>query len=78
MHIQLKEALEKILTIDARSGNNGYAIAYARTALAFPEMSNQSMKMQVRYVISNLQYWRGEEARETKKILNDFLNGRIN
>jgi hypothetical protein len=78
MHTQLKEALEKILTIDERSGNNAYAIAYAGTALEFPYMTNQGMKIQVRYVLSNLQFWRGQEARETKKVLNDFLNGRLN
>ncbi len=80
MNKQLETALRVVLSIKKNIGNNAYAIAYARTALEFfPEdASKKAMKVQVRYVLSNLQYWRGEEARATKKVLNDFVNDRLN
>jgi hypothetical protein len=77
MNEQLKNALEKVIKIKKNVGNNAYAIAYVQTVLWISNPSEKTMKCQVRYILSNLQYWRGEEARETKKVLNDFINGRL-
>ena len=34
-------------------------------------MVGEEMKVQILYVLSNLQYWRGERAKEVKKILKE-------
>lgn len=48
-----------------------YAISYARAAA---RMVGEELRAQVPYVLSNLQNWRGEEAREAKRILRAFLS----
>ena len=30
------------------------------------------LSMQINYLLSNLQYWRGEEARYVKKVLKEY------
>jgi thymidylate kinase len=78
MNIQLKEALQAVLNISKDTGFTPYAKAYARAALEIiPNGSKEAMIIQVRYVLSNLQYWRGQDARDTKKVLNDYINGRL-
>lgn len=81
MDKKLKNALEEIMTINENAGNNAYAIAYAKSALEFGFRDGclytaddiNWLRTQCRYILSNLQYWRGERAREIKKILNDFI-----
>ena len=34
-------------------------------------MVGEEMKVQILYVLSNLQYWKGERAKEVKKILKE-------
>jgi len=35
-------------------------------------MIGKELKVQILYILSNVRIWRGEEARETKKILKAF------
>ena len=34
-------------------------------------MVGEELKVQILYVLSNLQYWRGERAKEVKKVLKE-------
>ena len=50
-----------------------YAKAYADAALtAYWADGDKGLEMQIPYVLSNLQGWRGDLARETKKELKTF------
>ncbi len=48
------------------------AKVYARAALR-DEMSGKELCVQIRYILCNLQYWRGDKAREVKKALNFII-----
>lgn len=76
MEKELKDALKKVLTLDD-SGFKDYAKAYAKAALNSPvthyEMEGEGLKIQVNYVLSNLGYWRGPEAKATKAVFKKFL-----
>ena len=45
-----------------------------------PRSPDYADSVQLTYIVGNLQHWRGETARESKKILNDYVkqinNGR--
>ena len=60
----LQEALATVL----RDSNNGYAKAYADTAFGM-NSNDPGLKTQLLYVLSNLQYWRGEQAKQVKAVL---------
>ena len=59
--------------------NNPYAQAYLQ---AIPEAielggnlggeAENSLKVQILYAVSNMAYWRGEPAKEVKKVLREF------
>ena len=55
-----------------------YAKTYANASIeAFFAYGNEGLEMQIPYVLSNLQHWRGELARNTKaelKTFNRFTN----
>lgn len=72
MDEKLKEALERVLKAPD-TGFIPYAKTYANAALRNPytgtEMEGHELKVQLLYVSSNLQYWRGEEARGVKETL---------
>ncbi len=51
---------------------NGKGTEYAKTyAAAGLEMTDEDLRVQVLYVLSNLQYWRGPIAREVKQALKN-------
>ncbi len=56
--------------MDINSDNNfiNYAKTYAYAALK-RELGEKATICQINYILSNLSYWRGEEARKTKKII---------
>jgi hypothetical protein len=66
------EAIKAVL----EESNNPYAKTYAR-ALPQARMEAQQMgmgadygeRLQIPYILSNLQYWRGDRAREVKAAL---------
>ncbi len=47
-----------------------YAKAYAQTGQGL--VSLESIKVQVLYILNNLQYWRGDLARQTKAALKSL------
>lgn len=57
--VEIKKEFVKIVG----AAKDPYAVAYAQAGLL---LSGVSLRLQVRYVLNNLQTWRGEEARETK------------
>lgn len=70
---ELKSALRTVLRECPSSGYGEYAKAYARAALLHPitgePMRGVELRTQVLYVLSNLTYWRGENARRIKMTL---------
>jgi hypothetical protein len=34
-------------------------------------MAGEELRVQILYILSNLEYWRGQEAREVKKVLKE-------
>jgi len=69
----VRAALKAVVLETPSSGFNDYARAYAQAALNHPhnggEMENEELKVQLLYVLNNLQYWKGERAKEVKAIL---------
>jgi hypothetical protein len=63
------------------SGYKDYAKAYANAALKSPvtgvEMEGEELEVQVRYVLSNLGYWKGYQAQVTKDIFKKFLGIKV-
>ena len=53
--------------IEAIKDNREYSIRYE------PRSADHADSVQLTYIVANLQYWRGETARESKKILNDYI-----
>ena len=76
MDAQLKAALQRVQQLPDNVGFNAYAKTYARAALHNPytgkEMEGDELKTQLLYVLNNLTYWRGEEARQAKSLLKKF------
>ena len=81
MEKELKDALELVLTL-SDSGYKDYAKAYANAALKSPvtgvEMEGEELEVQVRYVLSNLGYWKGYQAQVTKDVFKKFVGIKIN
>lgn len=53
------------------SSNNDYAKAYAKAGLNM--YSHDEISSQALYILSNLSRWSGTLARDTKKILKEFI-----
>lgn len=72
----LLEALDKAMKNDKR----GYASAYIKAIPDAAEEGEQfpghtptsAVQFQLVYVLSNLQYWKGEEAKEAKKVIKAY------
>ena len=69
----VKAALKAVMLETPSSGYSDYARTYAQAALNHPysggEMKNEELKVQLLYVLNNLQYWKGDRAKEVKAIL---------
>ena len=69
----VKTALKAVILEAPSSGYNDYARAYAQAALNHPysggEMQSEELKVQLLYVMNNLQYWKGDRAKEVKAVL---------
>ena len=63
-----------LLRLVIKNANDPYAKAYATAGLA---MAGKELKVQVLYVLSNLQYWRGSQAKEVKKKLKEYVKEMI-
>jgi len=67
---EVKTILSTIMKIPSKPGYNSYAQAYAEAGLS---MYGTMLKAQIPYVLSNLQYWKGSTARESKAKLKEFI-----
>ena len=68
---EVRLALGKIMKLPSSVGFTGYAQSYANAALQM-QMTDRALEVQLLYVLNNLQQWRGEEAREVKKLLKAY------
>ena len=64
---QLEAVLREVLNQPAK-GNLAYAQSYTR-AIFEADMRGRELKCQLGYVLVNLSYWKGFEARRVKKII---------
>ena len=71
MEEELRKALGTVTSQDDNLANMPQAITYARACLVIG-MEGLELKTQLLYVLTNLTYWRGEEAKETKAILKKY------
>mgnify|MGYP001565151008 CR=1 FL=1 len=67
---EVRQALRKVMEAPD-TGFTAYAQTYALAALQM-HMVDEEMRVQLLYVLNNLQQWRGEEARQTKSILKAY------
>jgi hypothetical protein len=65
---EVKAAINKILK-DRNNKVLNYAINYSLGAL---EMTGYELRVQCRYILNNLQYWRNPDAAEVRTILKQF------
>ena len=65
---EVKKILKKILKLPDK-GFIPYAKSYARAGLG---MTGYELKIQVLYILNNLVFWRGEEARTAKAYLKGY------
>ena len=63
---QTTDDLFKIILRQESKGMMSYAQEYAKAGIG---MQGKMLKVQILYVLCNLNGWRGEEAREVKKAL---------
>lgn len=79
--IELRAALQRVVTwADTSSGVNApiarqYALAVPQAMMEAVQMGRDpedGLSTQINYLLTNLQYWRGEEARYVKKVLKEY------
>ena len=50
-----------------------YAVGYAEYGLSISDI--HEAQVQALYILNNIQYWRGPEAKEVRQTLKDFSKG---
>ena len=66
-------SLVKALRLLMSDCSNGYAKTYARAMLRDGNwMTEDERRTQIQYILSNTGGWRGETAREVKKVLRAY------
>lgn len=65
---EVKAAINKILK-DRNNRVLNYAINYSLVSL---DMTGYELRVQCRYILNNLQYWRNPDAAEVRTILKQF------
>lgn len=68
----LPEALQAVITAAERS-TSYYLQCAASYALSARRMTPQALRYHIPYILNNIQYWRGEEARAVRQTLREFL-----
>lgn len=64
------EQIQALGAAMANSGVDPFAQSYAHGMVrAYSEFGPDGVKMQILYLLMNLSKWKGEEARESKKVL---------
>lgn len=67
----LKEAINLIKS----NYNDPYALAYIDALpLAIEENGNEGLVSQVRYILCNIQKWKGKEAVAVRKFINKWID----
>ena len=64
----VKNALRLILAHKDQKSLN-YAVNYARMGL---QLSGEGLRIQVLYILNNMQKWHGEVAKEVRKTLKEY------
>lgn len=71
--MSINEAIKAVLEECPDRGTCAYAKTYARATMdAVTRFGKEGLRVQVLYILSNLRCWRGERAREVKKVLKAF------
>ena len=71
---ELKEFYDAVETAKLECKDE-YALAYLNAiGLADSFYGSEGIKVQILYVLSNMNYWRGDTARRVKKIFKRFAN----
>ena len=66
---EVKEAL-KVIIENQNSKALNYCVNYAKAALF---MDEEELKCQILYVLANMTHWRGEQAKQVRKVLKNFI-----
>tara|TARA_R110000751_G_scaffold73678_3_gene148955 strand:- start:3682 stop:3930 length:249 start_codon:yes stop_codon:yes gene_type:complete len=70
---RIVELMETVMN-EATGGFADYAKTYAMASIeAYYMYGDRGLQMQIPYVLSNLQHWRGDLAKSTKAELKKFL-----
>lgn len=70
-----KEVIDALKIVMLHSDSNPYAQTYAHgMTRSLDEFGVHGVKVQTLYLLNNLQQWKGEDARNSKKILNKWSN----
>lgn len=69
-----KEIVEDIRTImiNTKRGSSSYAHARGMDA-AWEEYGIEGVRANLMYMLADMKYWKGEEARKVKKVLNAWI-----
>lgn len=65
----LPEALTEVL----KAPDKGYTPQAKSYAKAASRLDGEALRVQIIYILSNLQYWKGGKAREVKKFLKTLI-----
>tara|TARA_R110000744_G_scaffold159197_1_gene275279 strand:+ start:381 stop:641 length:261 start_codon:yes stop_codon:yes gene_type:complete len=82
---EINEILDKLIRVrhilcrTKKFAHSDIAISYSlQFNNSYIEYGVRGLEVQILYVLNNLQYWRGEEARESKIILNQCVKALVN
>jgi len=64
------QAAMKVIVKNQHLPALNYAVNYAKAA---DGMTGHELEVQVLYVLSNISYWRGAEAKQTRNLLKAFV-----
>ena len=59
-----------VMNADVKALN--YAVNYARIGMI---LTGHDLEVQVLYVLNNISYWRGDDAKSVRKVLKAFVKG---
>ena len=62
--------VEEAIEVICNECPDPYAKSYAMVARC---LEGNMLRVQILYILSNLQYWRGERAREVKRVLKGVV-----
>ncbi len=66
---QIHEALKVIVASQTKATD--WAVNYAKAGL---DMHGEDLRLQCVYILGNIVNWRGEDAKQVRTLLKDFVN----